>query len=79
MRHIHDGELHAFLDGALDLLPEGRGEEIREHLSECSACRERLQDEEAVRTQAGDLMGEPDLGSVTLPSFEEMRQLDASR
>ena len=75
MRHIHDGELHAFLDGALDLLPEGRGEEIREHLAECSACRERLQDEGAIRDEAGALLGEPDLSSVSLPSFEELRQL----
>lgn len=75
MRHIHDGELHAFLDGALDLLPEGRGEEIRDHLAECPACRERLQDEESIRAEAGSLLGDPDLSSVALPSFEELRQL----
>ena len=74
MRHVHDGELHAFLDGALGLLPEGRGEEVREHLSNCPACRERLQDEEAVRSKAQILLGDPDLSGVSLSTFEELRE-----
>ena len=74
MRHVHDGELHAFLDGALDLLPEGRGEEVREHISNCPACRERLQDEEAVRSKSQLLLGDPDLSGVSLPTFEELRE-----
>ena len=57
MRHITDGELHLYLDGALDLIEETRGEEIREHLSLCPACSERLQDEEEVRTRAQALLG----------------------
>jgi hypothetical protein len=74
MRHVTDGELHAFLDGALDLLPEGRGEEIRDHISECSVCRERLQDEDLIRSQAADLLAEPDLSAVSYPTFEELRE-----
>jgi hypothetical protein len=74
MRHVTDGELHAYLDGALDLLPEGRGEEIRDHISECSVCRERLQDEELVRSQATEILADPDLSGVTFPSFEELRE-----
>ena len=74
MRHVTDGELHAFLDGALDLLPEDRGEEVREHISTCSACRERLQDEEFLRSQVGSILGNPDLGAVGFPTFEELRE-----
>ena len=74
MRHVSDGELHAFLDGAADLLPAGRGEEVRNHIAECLSCRERLQDEETVRSQARDILGGPDLGEFELPTFEELRE-----
>ncbi len=74
MRHVTDGELHAFLDGALDLLPEGRGDEVRDHLADCPACRERLQDEESVRLRASEILGTPDLSQVGLPTFEELRE-----
>lgn len=73
MRHVTDGELHAFLDGALDLLPDRRGEEVRAHVLECPACRERLQDEESVRSRAAEILGEPEVRSVALPTFEELR------
>ena len=74
MRHVTDGELHTFLDGALDLLPDNRGEEVRDHLSGCRVCSERLQDEEALRTQAEAILGDPDFGRVALPTFEELRE-----
>lgn len=73
MRHVTDGELHAYLDGALDLLPEGRGEEIREHLSSCPVCEERLQDEKRIRRQAQELLEEGAPPEVALPPFEEIR------
>jgi hypothetical protein len=73
MRHVADGELHAYLDGALSHLPEGRGEEVRQHLEECSVCRERLRDEEEVRAQAQDLLAGAGLEEVPLPPFEELR------
>jgi len=73
MRHVTDGDLHAYLDGALDLLGKGRGDEVRQHLEVCPTCRERLQDEEGIRDQARELLGltAPEEGS--LPSFEELR------
>ena len=78
MRHITDGELHAYLDDALDLLPEGREEEIQEHLSRCPACRERLQDEEKVRERSGDILTGPDLGALELPTLEELQERAAA-
>jgi anti-sigma factor RsiW len=73
MRHITDGELHAYLDGALDHLTGGRGDEVREHLETCSACRERLQDEEGIRERAQGLLDLSVPGEIPLPSFEELR------
>jgi hypothetical protein len=74
MRHVTDGELHAFLDGGLDLLPDGRGEEIRSHIADCPVCRERLQDEDAIRSQAEGILGSPELSEIALPTFEELRE-----
>jgi len=74
MRHVTDGELHAFLDGALDLLPQDRGDEVRDHISNCPVCRERLQDEELIRSQAEEILGDPGLGEIALPTFEELRE-----
>ena len=74
MRHVTDGELHAYLDGALDLLPQDRGEEVRDHISSCPVCSERLQDEEHLRSQAEMVLGSSDLGEVALPTFEELRE-----
>jgi anti-sigma factor RsiW len=73
MRHVTDGELHTYLDGALDLLPEGRGDEVRQHLEACPVCSERLQDEERVREQAQSLLGSSAPEEVALPPFEELR------
>ncbi len=79
MRHVTDGELHAYLDGALDLLPQGRGDEIREHLSRCATCRERLQDEEEIRDQAQSLLAGSAPATGEIPSFEEIRALAEGR
>jgi len=74
MRHVTDGEIHAFLDGGLDSLPTDRGEEIRSHLATCGACQERLQDEELLRARATEILGDPPVGRAELPTFEEIRQ-----
>lgn len=73
MRHITDGELHAYLDGALDHLPNGRGDEVRRHLEECPVCRERLRDEEEILHQATGLLEQAAPLDVSAPSFEELR------
>jgi len=73
MRHITDGELHAYLDGALDHLPLGRGEEVREHLEACQICRERLEDEKEIRSRAEGLLAGVGPEKIPLPSFEDLR------
>jgi len=74
MRHVTDGELHAFLDGGLDLLPDDRGNEVRDHISACPVCQERLQDEEHIRSEAKGILRDPPFDQVILPSFEELRE-----
>ncbi len=74
MRHVTDGELHAFLDGGLDLLSGDRGGEVRDHLAECPVCRERLQDEDTIRARATEILRDPGLGKLSLPTFEELRE-----
>ena len=65
MWHISDGDLNAYLDGALSLYPVEEADRIREHLERCEECRRRLRDEETVRDRAGEVLAE------TAPATEE--------
>lgn len=75
MRHVTDGELHAYLDGALDALSEDRADEVRSHLGTCAACKERLQDEERVRNEAQSLLSGVTPSAEAPPPFEAIREL----
>lgn len=72
MSHIDEGELHAYLDGALDEYPAGDAVRIREHLDSCAECVERLELERAIRMEAHAILGLA-APEVELPSFEELR------
>jgi hypothetical protein len=72
MSHIDEGELHAYLDGALDEYPAGDAVRIREHLDSCAECAERLELERAIRMEAHAILGLA-APEVELPSFEELR------
>lgn len=78
MRHVDDGTLHAYLDGALDALPAVEAERVREHLGTCEACAARLEEERAVREEAAVILAEtgPDIGE--LAPLEELRARAAS-
>src|SRR5947207_516057 len=53
MSHVDDGTLHTYLDG--ELAPaEARG--VDAHVAQCPACRERLEEERALITRAGELL-----------------------
>lgn len=78
MSHVGDGELHAYLDGALDDFPEARARAVREHLRVCRDCQRRLEDEADIRRQAQELLGSTASGGVELPAFEELRRLAAA-
>lgn len=74
MPHLSDGELHAYLDGALEHLPRGRAEEIREHLRTCEACRSRLAGEQELLERSGAILDAGAPASVEAPPLEELRE-----
>lgn len=74
MWHVAEGDLHAYLDGALGAYPVAEADRIREHLEQCEECRRRLREEEGVRERAGSVLARTDLGTLEPPPFEEIRQ-----
>src|SRR5690606_3813230 len=75
--HVHEGALHAYLDGALDELPAGEARRVRMHLERCGTCRQRLERERAVRSEAEAILAGA-RPSVDLPTLEELRLLAGS-
>jgi anti-sigma factor RsiW len=73
MSHADEGALHAYLDGALDELPSGEGQAIREHLAACPECVARLEEEQRIREEAIAILAGPLMTQVELPPFEELR------
>src|SRR5216117_2854352 len=66
MSHVDDGTLHTYLDG--ELAPaEARG--VDAHLAQCPACRERLEQERALITRAGELLALAAPPDRELPPF----------
>ena len=53
MPHIDEGLLHAYLD---EELAGSEREQLLAHLSECAACRLRLEEERALVARAGELL-----------------------
>ena len=72
MRHVAEGELHAWLDGALDQLGSKRELEVREHLRSCAECHERLAVEEATRARAIEVLALAAPEAVVPPPFEAL-------
>ncbi len=79
MSHVDDGDLHAFLDGALEALAAEEARRIREHLAACPACAVRLEEAREARSEASRILegAAPTLDG--LPSFEELRSQAAAR
>lgn len=73
MPHVGDGEIHAYLDGALDLFPSAEAERIRDHLRSCPDCARRLAEERSLRESAEAILSGagPEIGDP--PPFEEIR------
>jgi hypothetical protein len=73
MRHVDDGELHAYLDGAADVFASGEIEALESHLSECDGCRARLEEEREIRIRAASLLDDgAEPGPLSMPSYEEL-------
>jgi len=72
MPHVREGELHAWLDGALDRLESGTAQRVRTHLATCADCRARLEEERALRDEASELLDGVLSGEPTMPPFEDL-------
>lgn len=74
MSHVTDGELHAYLDGALDRMGLGsRAAEVRGHLESCAECQARLSDEREVRDRTKEILAGSGPDALHMPPFEEIR------
>jgi CarboxypepD_reg-like domain len=73
MSHITDGDLHAYLDQALDAYEPSESERIRAHLESCAACAQRLDAARALRERAAGILGGAEPGAVPLASLEELK------
>ena len=78
MQHASEGELHAYLDGALDLFPEDEAERIRSHLGTCADCAARLEQEASLRAGASAILAHATPGDVAAPPLEELRRRAAT-
>lgn len=71
MSHATEGDLHAYLDGALAAYDPEAAERLVSHLGRCADCRARLDAERTVRERAGELLGAA-LPAVEVPAFESV-------
>ena len=71
MRHVDDGTLHAFLDGAL---PRGEAATVavEAHLALCADCRNRLERERDLRGRAEEVLAAAAPLTEAAPPFEEI-------
>jgi hypothetical protein len=74
MSHVDEGQLHAFLDGALDHLPAAEARRIREHLERCGECRTRLEAAADLRRRASGILDGAAPTAVDPPPFETLRR-----
>lgn len=79
MRHVAEGDLHAYLDGGLEHYPPDEAARIREHLDACAPCRDRLAEERRSRERAASVLAGADPGAVETPPFEELRRRALAR
>jgi hypothetical protein len=78
MTHISQGEIHAFIDGALVGDREREAREIKEHLDGCLECRQLLaKEQETVNTVSGLLSSALEIPNEVLDSFPSADEIRA--
>lgn len=70
MLHVDDGQLHAYLDGELELLGPAETQAIEQHLDACAECRARLEEERRLRERAGLILRGSEAVELPVPAFE---------
>ena len=71
MSHVDEGQLHAYLDGALG--SDELRSRVEDHLRLCADCRSRLDAARRDRDEAGQILALLDPGEVRVPPMEELR------
>lgn len=79
MSHVADGELHAWLDGALGHESPEEAGRVAAHLKGCGDCRARLEEARELRERAGEILGGAAPAPGGLPPFEELEARAAAR
>jgi len=74
MSHVAEGDLHAYLDGALSFYAPPDAERIRLHLERCAECRRRLEVEAGVVAEVRSALALADPEGIVPPPFEELRR-----
>lgn len=69
MRHVDEGLLHAWIDGAFEAGTPER-EEIEAHLAGCADCRVRLEDAHRVRDVAQDVLAAASPADTAAPPWD---------
>ena len=72
MSHINRGDVHAYLDGALDAYTEVAARRVREHLGSCEECGGLLEREKRMREEASLILALSAVSSVEVDSIEEL-------
>ena len=72
MSHVDDGELTAYADGAYPV-DDPVALRISEHLSTCGNCRTRLEQSEALRARASEILAFATPLLVEAPAFETLQ------
>lgn len=70
MSHVDEGQLHAYLDGALG--SDELRSQVEDHLRLCADCRSRLDAARRDREDAGQILALLDPGEVRVPPLEEL-------
>jgi len=74
MSHVAEGDLHAYLDGALSFYALPDAERIRLHLERCPECRRRMEVEAALVAGARSILALAQPDRIVPPPFEELRR-----
>jgi anti-sigma factor RsiW len=69
MRHVDEGQLHAYLDGVADDVEAGLTDRLDAHFAQCDTCRARLAAARRVREQAHSLLARVSPANVHAPPF----------
>jgi hypothetical protein len=74
MWHVAEGDLHAYLDGALELYPPRDARRIRDHLERCADCGRRLERAGFLTGRARDVLAAASPPDMSAPPLEELRR-----